>query len=276
MIDRRAFLGTAPLFFGLDRLLAQEPGRPAWADAALLRMKESGRFGLLVLVPDADPAQARAGAALWSLTRSELQSVRRLLAECVVICSTRPDLLGPRDDRSLVLLAPDGRALDGARIGLDDLENGERFAAAAEALLKGPREGRAAEIERGLPDDLRRALANLDAENAEDRQPACLKVAEAADRIAPLLAHRARTAATPEARGRAGEALVRLYDRAKEGTFGPRLPYGARVPKMVQRGCGGLRELPEGQKEIDVPAIKCGKAAVDADEVRLFLRFLTR
>src|SRR5688500_18406429 len=103
MIDRRAFLATAPLVFGLERLLAQEPGRPAWIDAALRRMKDSGRFGLLLAVPAADPLQKRAGAALWSLTRSELQPVRQLLAECVVVCSTRPDLLGVRanDDRGL-------------------------------------------------------------------------------------------------------------------------------------------------------------------------------
>ena len=142
-IDRRAFLASAPLVFGLDRLPAlsaaegpaQEPGRPAWAEAALRRMKDSGRFGLLLVVPAADPDQKRAGAALWSLTRSESHPVRRLLAEAVVVCATRPDALGVRDERTMVLLSPDGRAIDGARIGLDLLEDGERFAAAADALL---------------------------------------------------------------------------------------------------------------------------------------------
>jgi hypothetical protein len=277
MIDRRAFLAAAPLVFGLDRLLAQEPGRPAWIDAALKRMKDSGRFGLLLAVPEADPLQKRAGAALWSLTRSELQAVRQLLAECVVVCSTRPDVLGvpAGDERSLFLLSLDGVLLEGVRLAPADLEDHDRFASAAETLLAGFRAKRAAEIEGGLSPQLRRALDGLDAEDVQERQANCLTVAEQADRIAPLLAQRARTAATPEARGRAGQALVRLYDRAKEGTFGPRLPYGARVPRMRQAGCGGLAEWREGDPE-EAVAIKCGKAAVNADEVRLFLRFLAR
>ncbi|HEX7901430.1 MAG TPA: hypothetical protein VF950_26965 [Planctomycetota bacterium] len=275
MIDRRAFLAAAPLVFGLDRLIAQEPGRPAWADAALRRMKDSGRFGLRLAVPEADPLQKRAGAALWSLTRSDLHPVRRLLAEVVLVCATRPDILGVRDERTLVLLSPDGRAIDGARIGLDVLEDGERFAAAAEALLaaEGRRAARAAEIGRGLSPELRQAIDGLDAENPEERQAALRAVAVEADRIAPLLAHLARTGRSQELRGRAAQALIEVYDLAKEGTFGPRLPYGARVPKMRQRGCGGLVEAREGDPD-EAFVIKCGKAAVDADETRLFLRFL--
>jgi hypothetical protein len=275
MLDRRSFLAAVPLVFGLDRLAAQEPARPEWLEAALRRMKDSGRFGLLIAVPAADPHQKRAGAALWSLTRSELQPVRQLLAECVVMCSTRPEVLGVRanDHRRLFLLSPEGVLLDGGPLALADLEAG--FAAAAETLLAGRRAKRAAEIERGLSPELRRALDLLDAEDVQERQSACLRVAEEADRIAPLLAHRARAAATPEARGRAGQALVRLYDRAQEAAFGPRLPYGARVPKMRQRGCGGLVEAREGEPD-EAVTIKCGKAAVNADEVRLFLRFLAQ
>ena len=276
MIDRRAFLAAAPLVFGLDRLIAQEPGRPAWADAALRRMKDSGRFGLLIAVPAADPQQMRAGTALWALTRSELQSVRRLLAEVVLVCAVRPDVLGVRDERTFVLLSPDGRAIDGAGIGLDVLEDGERFAAAAEALLagEGRRADRAVDMGRRLSIELRLAIEGLDAENPEERQANVLTVANEADRIAPLLAHLARTGRSPELRGRAAQALVRLYDRAKEDAFGPRLPYGARVPKMRQAGCGGLVEERDGDFDRAL-AIKCGKAAVNADEVRLFLRFLT-
>src|SRR5687768_12343795 len=104
-IDRRSFLAAVPLVFGLDRLRAQEPARPDWLEAALRRMKDTGRFGLLLAVPETDPLQKRAGAALWSLTRSELQPVRQLLAECVVVCATRPEVLGVRanDHRRLFL-----------------------------------------------------------------------------------------------------------------------------------------------------------------------------
>ena len=277
MIDRRSFLAAVPLVFGLDHLRAQEAGRPAWIDAALKRMKDTGRFGLLLAVPGTDPFQKRVGAALWSLTRSELQSVRQLLAECVVVCATRPAVLGvpANDDRGLFLLSPEGALLDGARLAPADLENGERFAAAAETLLiaEGRRAKRAAAIERELSPEVLRALDRLDAEDVQERQAACLRVAEGADLIAPLLAQRARTAATPEARGRAGQALARLYDRAKENAFGPRLPYGARVPKMRQAGCGGLVEARDHDPD-EAVAIKCGRAAVHADEVRLFLRFL--
>jgi hypothetical protein len=46
---------------------------------------------------------------------------------------------------------------------------------------------------------------------------------------------------------------------------------------MQRAGCGGLAELPEGRGEDQaLPAIKCGKAAVNADETRLFLRFLAK
>ncbi len=276
-IDRRAFLAAAPLVFGLDRLLAQEPERPAWIAAAFKRMKDSGRFGLGLVVPEADPLQKRVGSALWSLTFSELQPVRRLLAECVLVCTTQPDLLGVRDGRTMVLLSPEGTLLDGVRIELGALEDGERFAAAAEVLLtaEGRRARRAAELERGLSPELRRSLDRLDAEEVAERNQAFTAVAAEADRIAPLLAQLARTASTPEGRGRAGQALVRLYDQAKADTFGPRLPYGARVPKLRQAGCGGLVEARDGEPD-EAVAIECGKAAVNADQTRLFLRFLAK
>jgi hypothetical protein len=277
-MDRRTFLAAVPLVFGLDRLSAQDPGRPAWAAEALDRMKATGRFGLLVVVPGADPDQRRAGAALWDLARCPLAAVRGLLAECVVSATARPAALGVAADdrRSLLLLSPEGRVLDGVAAGLAVLEDAERFAKAVDALLKDRRAERAEAVERTLPPGLRGQLDRLDAEEAKDRALAWSVVSSEADRIAPLLAHRARTAATPEARGRASDLLLKVWERAEEKRFGPRLPYGARVPVMASRGCGGLVELPEGRAEDPEPVtIKCGRAAVSAEEARLFLRFLS-
>ena len=276
MMDRREFLAATPLVFGLDALLAQEPGRPAWIDAALRRMKDTGRFGLVLVAPEGDPLQRRVGLALWDLTRST--HVRGLLAEAVVLCvlPAHAKALAAESGR-LVLLSPDGLPADAAPLAVETLEDPVRFAATADALLRGRRERRAAEIRAGLTADLRAALNQLDVDDFETREKVLGAVAAAADRIAPLLAHLARTGRSEELRGRAAQALAHVYELAAEDVHGPRLPYGARIPRVGSAGCIGDVELPEdAPKDAEVSTVLCGMARIPPGPPRRFLRFLSK
>ena len=276
-MDRRAFLAAGPLVFGLDALFAQEQGAAAWIDAALKRMKDSGRFGLVFVAPEADPLQKRVGTALWDLTRSA--HVRGLLAETVLICvlpvHARAVAATPG---MLVLLAPDGSAADASPLKVETLEDPVRFAATVDALLRadGRREKRAEAIRAGLSDDLRGALDGLDVGDLEARENAFAAVAGAGDRIAPLLAQMSRTGRSEECRGRAAQALARVYERAAEDVHGPKLPYGARVPRLAGRGCGGEGEIPEDAPKNPPAIFACGMARIPDGPPRRFLRFLSK
>ena len=62
--DRRRFLQQAaaiPCVFGLRELLAQEPaaGKPEWFQKALQRMKETGRWGVVIVAPDLDKVEIK-------------------------------------------------------------------------------------------------------------------------------------------------------------------------------------------------------------------------
>jgi hypothetical protein len=68
-----------------------------------------------------------------------------------------------------------------------------------------------------------------------------------------------------------------VYEAAVEEAHGPKLPYGARVPRLASRGCGGERELPEdAPKEASDLIMLCGRARLPDAPPRRFLRFLSK
>lgn len=274
-MDRRTFLAAAPLVFGIENLFGQDAA-PGWIGEALRRMLDSGRFGLALVAPEADPLQRRVGTALWDLTR--FPAARGLLGEAVFICAlpAHAKAVGAKAGR-LVLLSPAGAAIDSAPLATETIEDPIRFVATADALLRERRAARAGAIEKTLEDGLRGALDKLDAEDLETREEAFAEVAAAADRIAPLLAQVARSGRSEELRGRAKQALDRLYEKALENAPGPKLPYGARMPILKSAGCGGETELPEGAPEnTEVAAFACGRARLPDGPPRRFLRFLSK
>jgi hypothetical protein len=282
MMDRRTFLAGAaatPLVFGLDRLGAAQTGRPEWYDAALRRMKEAGRFGVLIVVPDGDPAQQRWGMALWDLAQSEIPAVREVLCEAVFITArflvATTFALKPGDGRNRFLLDPSGKIVEADTISLESLEDGPRFAASFRKFVHGESDERlraqAGKIDADLPAGVREAVARLDSDDLAEREAAEKTLREKVDAILPWLVERRQTASTPEAKGRIAAVIGRHFAGSDPKSFGPRLPYGARIPK-IQHGCG-VHEVPEGQDNVPTPP--CGLAEVGR-EPRKFLRFLSK
>ncbi len=270
-MDRRTFLAT-PLVFGLRELFAQE-ARPAWVEAALRRMKETGRFGVLLVVPDADPLQIRWGAALSDLTRTEVPLAREVLCEAVFICARRAvagDLVAPGAHNRL-LLSPEGKALESDTVAVETLEDAPRFAASFRKLLHGEGGERlCAQVSRlqgTIPEEVRA----LESDDPAERERASARLFAAADRLLPWLVAQRQSAASPEVRGRIAAVIDRVFLASPVEGFGPRLPYGARIPRFGG-GCAGI-EIPEGVESI--PAVPCGLAAV-VSEPRKFLRFLSK
>src|SRR6185503_4181549 len=72
ILSRRSFLvgaAAAPLVYGLKDLSgALGDPEPTWIADALARMKESGRWGVVLALPTPPQERFQFGQALWALT----------------------------------------------------------------------------------------------------------------------------------------------------------------------------------------------------------------
>jgi hypothetical protein len=268
-LKRRTFLAT-PLVFGLRDLLAQESSKPEWFQAALQRMKETGRLGVVLVAPDGREPQRRLGSALWILANEEHPEAHELFGEAVFVCVTA-DLAGRtvKGSGNRVLLDPDGKRIAQDTVEPELFEDPRRFVGSFRPFLRGESNERLREraeaIEKGLPDEVRAALRNLDAEDPAEREKAAKVAGRSADRMVPYLTWISLTAASLERRGRAKDLLRRQFEAAPEDKPGARLPYGTTLPRFVG-SCAGLRAEDEG-----VP--KCGLSEAPI-RARKFIRFL--
>jgi len=291
-MDRRTFLkaaAAAPCIFGLRQLFAQEAvaaaTAPDWFKAALARMKERKLHGVVLIAP-ATPGEEKAlGMALWDLLDGDHGAAHELFTAGVFIgmtpriaaaCGLRKE--GERENR--ILLDPDGTRIAAEIYTSETLATGEAFAKSFEPFLFGKErellKARAEEANKSAPDELRLALRDLAAEGIETREQAASTVlAQAAD-YHPLYSWLRRTSPEAEVRSALRSILERHYQEAKKEAFGPRLPFGTRVPKFVPGGCGGMREVPENGKEDTGSMEACGRARIEEPKVRVFLRFLTQ
>ncbi len=298
-MDRRTFLAT-PLVFGLEDLLAQDPvpGRPEWFDEALRRMKETGRLGVVIVVPELAQAKPdprykdlgelneiilrqareaprrRIGTALWILANRPHPEAHAILCEAVFVCMT-PELADSSvrikgDARNRILLAPDGSRVASDAVTTETFEDPAKFAASFGAFLRSEGKARIRErsetLEKSLPDPLRTALARLDDEDAAAREAAVAALAKEVERLVPCLFWHGMSGSA-ERRGRAKDLLRRPWRSAPEDRPGPKLPYGAVLPRFVL-SCSDWVE------ETEV-VVMCGLAAVVGDSPK-FLRFLAK
>lgn len=278
-LDRRAFLGTAaavPLFFGLREILADDsaPETPDWYAEALRRMKETGRTGVVLVVPDDDAARRRLGQALWILANEEHPEAHELLSEAVFVCMTSEvadavvRTTGGRENRILIDAA--GKRLAADAIDPTLLESPARFTASFRSFLRGESNERlrerAAIIGRDFTPELREAVVTLDSDDAAAREASTRTLAKHADRILPYLAWLGVSGGT-ERSGRARDVIRRWYASTREDQQGPRLPYGSVLPEFTW-ACNMLVEGKEA-------AIRCGLASVPAP-ARKFIRFMTK
>jgi len=283
-VDRRAFLSIvagSPFVFGLRDLLAQDP-TPDHLAAALERMKETRRYGAVLVIPPGRKGQVRLGEAILArLNRPEVED-NEIFCEVVFLCLTEAQAVGIeggplKGDRSIldgafrILLDPDGKRVAGDRIDLCVLETRVSFRKSFDEFVHGEDGERlsanAKEIEKTLPPEVIRARDSMiqprpnpmPEEDRAERGRGYAYLKERIDVLAPWLANHTK-------RGR-GEGPFRVllwqyFLDQSELAPEPCLPYGIRVERFARKpGCGETEA--------------CGRARIRLTDYR-FLQFLTK
>lgn len=288
-MNRRAFLkfaAAAPCVFGLRDLLAQEPPdlRPAWFKDALARMKERKLHGVVVIAPSADPAQKQFGVLVRDLVEGAFPAVHELMLTSAFIFMTPAvaEACGVRkadEESTRFLLDPDGKRVAADSPDPKSVENDKSFVESFVPFVHGENGDRlkalSLEVMGSVTAKVFKAMVDLGADELLTREVASADlVAHAAD-LVPYYAWKRRTASDPEVASRL-LAVIETHYRSLPGTVPPRLPFGTRVPKFADRGCGSMRELAESEAQPDRPMVACGMGRIDASETKAFLRFLTK
>ncbi len=243
-------------------------------------MKETGRCGIVLIVPDAREGQLPIGLALAGLVDSDDRATHALLCEGVFICLRRVQAEGRiceiGDGNTRYLLDPAGRRLEADRIDPSALGTPEAFTRSFGPFLHGRSQERLREradaIRKTLSPEARDAVEKLDADDPDLRESASAHLLREADRILPFLAELSLRAEPVERRGRAAD-VIEAHFKAAADAPGPRLPFGCKVPKLVPSGCGRMREQEEGEDEKNRMMVACGMARAPR-ESRRFLGFL--
>ena len=245
-LDRRTFLATAaaaPLIYGLKSVLGT-PDDNEWFRAALQRMKETRRYGIVLVVPADLRLRQTVGTRLRALLDGPSTAAHALFSEAVFICLT-PELAAGRvqsgsETHTRILLDPDGRRVVADTMAWATLQPRNFFGSFSRFLhgQDGQRlAGHARTIEQSLPDEVRSALPRLDDASVHARSEASTLVLRHADRMIPYLVHQGLNGESPEARSRC-HALVEEFFRLSEAAhFGPRLPYGATRASVAADPC---------------------------------------
>jgi hypothetical protein len=287
-MNRRAFLkaaAAAPCVFGLRDLFAQEADvRPAWFKQALGLMKERKLHGVVVVVPGDDPAQKRVGTRLWSYIEGEFPKVHELFLTSVFIFLTpaAAEACGVRkanEDATRFLLDPEGKRVAADAPALKSFSIEEEFLASYDPFIHGEHQERLKDLgldpRTPVPDKVIAAIRDLGADDLATREVASAALLEGAKDCIPFLAWRRRTTADPEVASR----LLRViggHFRGLAKSVPPRLPFGTRVPKFADRGCGSMREVAEDEAQPERPGVACGMGRIGEETTREFLRFLTK
>ncbi|GEM_PF-3939747 len=284
MIDRRTFLrqlAAAPAVFGLKDLWGQDssnPAPPTWWTDALKRMKETHRYGVVLVSPSDARGRIALGDALLARLEAEDTEVLECFCEAVYIV-LRPDLAARllREKRASAgenryLFDPEGKQLPGDSVSLEILKDSKRFAESFSLFVRGPKNEQlrktAERIASESPAEVRAAIEKLNADDMDAREAAVATLVRHADAVAPLLVYARLTDPSEERRLRLGMVLRRYFHARPLDQAGSRLPYGT-VRQVYRGGCGGIEAEEEGR------SIECGRARV-TEEGRKFLRFLTK
>ncbi len=288
-MNRRAFLqsaAAAPLVFGLSDLFApldsaacgdlargaQDAVSPKWWGEALKRMKDTSRYGVVLVAPEAEAERRAFAEAVYAVLESKDADVRELLFETVHICLT-PALASKlaAGDGNRVLLDPDGKRVDADVVKTETFDDAKAFVESWRALVHGAKGDRlrasVARIKAGLVVKERAAVEMaLDALDVESDAPAAalITLGGCADRIAPWLVMARREAVYAQGRSRVRTVLTAAAE--KSGA----LPYGARMPKFIDV-CGHWREMKADENE--GTAFECGMGKAGR-ESRKFIKLL--
>jgi hypothetical protein len=289
-MDRRSFLkaaAAAPCVFGLRHLLGQDPAPagPDWYRDALARMKERDLYGVVLVAPDGAKEKLELGKKLWDLLEGASSETHELFLTGVFVVMN-PELAlkagvrtaEEKEDR--FLLDPDGRRVSADRVGAKVFDTPDAFVADFDPFLHG--EGaihlrwRANGAGAKAPPEIFTALSDLGADDIVIRDRASAALLKRADEFLPLFAWKRRTAKDAEVAARLKTLVEQHYKSLRMEPFGPRLPFGTRVPQFRTAGCGELREVGDDEKEDSGSMVACGMGRIGEPKVRMFLRFLTK
>ena len=269
MITRRTFLGQAaatPLIFGMGCLTSRSStSKPDWFETALRRMMETGRCGVVIVVPEGEKDREFLAEALTGRLEDPDPETRRIFCEAVFVCLTRElcdEALRGAEDR--FLLDPEGRRLAADTMSLTTCSSQRLFVDSFRAFIRGKGNSRLRERAEALGDritpEIRDALAHLDDDSIDARETAAERLVAAADAILPYLVWRGTIETREDLRARYLGIVDRHIDHLPER----RLPYGCTWPSdsgYVAPRCSAVA--------------RCGLAAM-VEPSRRFLTFLTR
>jgi hypothetical protein len=257
-LDRRTFLSqavAAPLVYGLT-MAGDDP--QAVIRAALARMKETRRWGV-VLVPPVGNGRFQFSQALWALAAFDNEDEEAHLLMCQAIFTALPEevvrvrfSVPPGTTR--VLLSPEGKVLASDAEPLSIVSDPAKFTASFRAFIYGPSNVRLVEnaraVESDLKPDLKSALANLGSSQDEDRINSLMVLAPKVEALAPVLGRLAEAGVTDLERRRARNLLTSYFASLKEDAPGTRVPYGCSGPIHWDpcQGCG-MGRIPERSRK---------------------------
>jgi hypothetical protein len=282
-MDRRAFLSIlagSPLIFGLRELLAQDAGKPTdakavpeWYQAALKRMKETRRYGIVIVLPDDGAERKRLGQALIDRYNEYRSGRHEPFGAVVFICLTRELasslLKKPMADYApnILVLDPQGKPVEWSSDDLSQVERPRHFELAFTRYAYGLRERRlseqAKEIEKSIPEEVRKAAKDLTQSPTNPKAGELLL--EKADAIFPWIVNKCREAESVQTSADGElpdliplrELLTHYWSRQSHLDSDPCLPFGLKV---------------EIAPEAD-PGPPCGRMAVAPGKARKFLSF---
>lgn len=283
-ISRRVVLGgivAAPAVFGLRYLLGQEKaeapaGEPEWLGQALRRMRETGRWGVVIVAPPDEDARRGLGAGLYALTELDDEDVEAhdLFCQAVFVVLSGPQARShfpkvPGADR--ILLGPGGNPIAWDTAGFEVYADSAKFTGSFRPFIHGPEGSRLKErakaIEEALPEALKKAARELGADSVEERSRAAVLLTRDVEKITPYLGYLQREGATEEVRSQAKLLLRRYFATLPGESFGNRLPYGCYLRKFVG-SCSCY--VPE-----DELTMQCGLGRV-SKRSRKFVSFLAK
>jgi hypothetical protein len=266
-LDRRTFLAGAaatPLILGLSELpaLAGDPPDPEWIPLALARMKATGRWGVVLVLPP-EKERFAFGQALWALTGIANEGIEAQPLFCEAIFSLLTAEQAKKkfavvETTRRILLASDGKLLASDE-EVVDFRDPKEFSRSFRAFVHGKDKARlnqrAAEIEQTLSAELRDALGKLGSESPDEAAAAKLLLGRQAEALVIVLVQRAESSPVELVRKRAANLVTSHFASLDAKAPGSKIPYGATEPRYSD------------------PCPACGMAVVPARS-RMFFQFL--
>jgi hypothetical protein len=250
-MNRREFTGT---LFGLPFLFQERAADyPVWYAQALARMRQLGRWGLVMVAPEGEEERVAFGRSIYALTELEDDGAeaQALLCETVPIVMTAA--LAARwlpGAGNRILLAPDGAVRARDVVAPAAYATPAAFAQAFRPFVHGPGNARLRERAAALETpEVQAALRRL---STDARLAAVLELGRSAEQLTPVLARAALEAESEEIRKSARLILRRHFAALPRESPGATLPYGSHLGKF-HYSCGHY--VPE---DSDGPRIGCG------------------